>query len=264
MSRQNRAVQKARPLLTGGGAVAAARSVVAPSDPAARALTWAAISASLSSGLFYTVSALFFTRSVGLTVATVGIGLTIAGAVGVAGSYLAGVLADRFGAWRVLLFSSLGHGLALLAYAVAEGVRSFVLIACCAVGMRAMASTARQSVLAHSFAGPGRVLVQARLRAVVNLSVGGGTLLAACALIIGTAAAYRTTMVVAALLVLASCAPLHPLIRRRRVPGAATYASRPLGLHGIGRSPLRDRRYLAATALYAVMSMLHGLQQAVS
>lgn len=258
---QNRAVRKTKPLLAGGGAaVAAARTVVAPSDPTARALTWATLSASLSSGLFYSVSALFFTRSVGLTVTTVGMGLTVAGAVGVAGSYLAGLLADRFGAWRVLLSSSLGQGLALLAYVVAGTVPSFVLTACCAVGLRAMASTARQAVVARTFTGPDQVLVRARLRAVGNVSIGAGTLLAACALVIGTATAYRSTMVVAALLVLASCAPLLPLTRR---PGtaAAICPSSDRERAGIGRSPLRDRTYLTVTALNAVMAMLHGLQQ---
>ena len=53
-----------------------------PTDPVERALTLATISASLSTGLFYSVSALYFTRVIGLEATTVGVGLTIAGAVG--------------------------------------------------------------------------------------------------------------------------------------------------------------------------------------
>lgn len=57
-----------------------------PADPVAAALTTSAMAASFSNGVFYTVSALFFTRVVG----QVGLGLTVAGAVAIAASDRAG------------------------------------------------------------------------------------------------------------------------------------------------------------------------------
>jgi len=262
----------------GARALAAARSTLAPTDPVARPLTWATMTSSLSSGLFYSVSALFFTRSVGLEATTVGLGLTVAGAVGVAGSFAAGRLADRLGASRVLLAATLGQGLALLVYVLASSTPAFVATACAAVGLRSMQGTARSALLARSFTGADRVVVRARLRVVTNVFIGLGTVAAGVALLADTATAYRTAMVAAGLLVVASCAPLVGLVRRQGAasdaaasgtaapPGIAapSGAAAPTGGAGgapdRGRSPLRDRRYLAVTALNAVMAMHFGLQ----
>src|SRR5436853_5997915 len=82
--------------------LAPVRRLLAPPEPTVRALTWATISASLAKGIFFSVSALFFTRVIGLSAASVGLGLTVAGAAGVAASFAAGYLCDRVGADRVL------------------------------------------------------------------------------------------------------------------------------------------------------------------
>lgn len=242
-------------------ALAAVRATLAPTGPVARPLTAATMASSLSSGLFYTVSALFFTRVVGLDATTVGLGLTVAGAVGVTGSFAAGYLADRLGAPRLLLAATLGQGLALLAYVLAASTTAFVVTACCAVGFRSMQGTARQAVLARTFTGPERVAVRARLRVVTNVFIGLGTVLAGAALLVDTSGAYRATMVVAGLLVLASCHPLARLVRRAAPAELAPPTSTtPTAPTTSGRSPLRDRTYLAVTGLNAVMAMQFGLQ----
>ncbi|WP_216656422.1 MFS transporter [Nocardioides marmotae] len=234
-----------------------------PDDPVARALSLATMAGSLSTGLFYSVSALYFTTVIGLSATTVGTGLTIAGAAGVAGSYLGGRLADRFGPDRVQQAATVVQALALLAYVAADDVVSFVLVACVAVASRAVQGTAKQTLLARWFTGPDRVGVRARLRVVTNVFIGLGTALAALALLVGTAAAYRTTMVVVGFVALAAAVPLGGL--RARVVGL-TEALRPLrGRHAApdaprGRSPLRDRTYLTSTALTSVMALQFGLQ----
>ncbi|MDN4175568.1 MFS transporter [Nocardioides sp. SOB77] len=234
-----------------------------PADPVARALSLATMAGSLSTGLFYSVSALYFTTVIGLSATTVGTGLTIAGAAGVAGSYVGGRLADRFGPDRVQQVSTVVQAVALLAYVAADDVASFVLIACVAVASRAVQGTAKQTLLARWFTGPDRVEVRARLRVVTNVFIGLGTVLAALALLVGTATAYRTTMVVVGVVALAAAVPLGGL--RARVSGLAD-ALRPLrGRHAApdvphGRSPLRDRTYLTSTALTSVMALQFGLQ----
>ncbi|WP_299039031.1 MFS transporter [uncultured Pseudokineococcus sp.] len=246
-------------------ALDAVRSTLAPTGPVARPLTTATMATSLSSGLFYTVSALFFTTVVGLGATTVGLGLTVAGAVGVAGSFGAGYLADRVGASRLLLGATLGQGLALLAYVLATSTTAFVVTACCAVGFRSMQGTARQAVLARTSTGPERMAVRARLRVVTNVFIGLGTVLAGAALLVGTAAAYRSTMLLAGALVLASCVPLARLVRGAGPPPepldlASATTTTPTAPTTTGRSPLRDRTYLAVTGLNAVMAMQFGLQ----
>lgn len=234
-----------------------------PIDPVARALSLATMAGSLSTGLFYSVSALYFTFVIGLSATTVGTGLTIAGAAGVAGSYAGGRLADRFGADRVQQVATVVQGLALLAYVAADDVLSFVLTACVAVGSRAVQGTAKQTLLARWFTGPDRIDVRARLRVVTNVFIGLGTGTAALALLVGTGAAYRTTMVVVGVVALVAAVPLGGL--RRRVPGLADALRPTRGRLApadlvLGRSPMRDRTYLTTTALSSVMAMQFGLQ----
>ena len=228
-------------------------------DPVERALSSAVLALSLSRGMFFAVSALYLTRGVGLAPTTVGVGLTAAGAAGVLASYLGGRLSDRLGADRVQLWALAVHGGSLLAYAVAGDVATFVLVAACVSASRGVMSTAEMTLLARWYTGPERVVVRARIRVVMNVAIGVGTLLAALALLVDTAAAYRLTIVVVGTLTALGTIPLIGL--RRRVPGLAERmdaASSPVARGG-GRSPLRDRTYLTATALTMVIAIQFGL-----
>ncbi len=232
-----------------------------PREPVARALTVATMAMSLSTGLFYAVSALYFTRTLGLTPTTVGLGLTVAGACGVVASYLAGWASDRVPADLIQRWSMVGQGLALLAYVLADGTAWFVLVACFAVGLRAAGGTARQAMIARWFTGPERVTTRAGLRVVTNVGIGLGTVVAAVALVLDTAAAYRITMAGAGILLLLATAPLFRL--GRRVPGLVERLlpeGEDNGAAGLGRSPLTDRTYLGAVAMATVFAINFGIQ----
>ncbi|RSM73101.1 MFS transporter [Actinoplanes sp. ATCC 53533] len=218
-----------------------------PDDPTLRALTWATMAGALSKGVFFSVSVLFFTRVAGLSPATIGLGLTIAGAVAVGASLGSGYLAGAVGARRVLVAATAGQGLALLAYVVVRTPVAFVAVACAAVGLQAVQRTALSTMIAQSFVGPERVEVRARLRVVTNTFIGVGAGLAAVALAIDTDPAYLVAMVWTAAMLFVSAVPV------RRLPvGGTAGGPRVRGPH---RSPLRDRTYLTAAALNAVMTM---------
>lgn len=227
-----------------------AAATIRPSDPTARALTWATFATSFGTGLFYAISALLFTRGIGLAPTTVGYGLAAAGAVGVFSSFGAGFLADRFGAKRLLIMAMIAQGASLCLYAVVNGVVGFVIVACCATGVQAASRSARQSLIATSFTGPSRVDVRARLRVVTNVAIGLGTCSAAVALLVDTAFAYRLTVVCAGLLTAVAVIPVFRVTQTKAPPRQPDAAP---------RSPLRDRTYLAVTALGAIMSMQMGL-----
>ncbi len=215
-------------------------------DPVERALTLSIAASSLAKGVLFGVSALFFTTVIGLSPATVGVGLTIAGAAGMATAFGAGYLADRLGAHRVLVVSTVTQGAALATYCSAASAAAFTLIACAAVGAQGAQRTA-QATLA----------VRARLRVVTNVFVGLGSAAATGALASGTATAYVIAMVTASVLVLASAVPLRGLPSPPEtiaLPGAA-----PAGRDDRARSPLRDFRYLGIAALYGIMSIQFGL-----
>ncbi|MGB0100228.1 MAG: MFS transporter [Nocardioides sp.] len=234
------------------------RRLLLPADAVERALTFATMSASLATGLFYTVSALYFTRVIGLSATTVGLGLTIAGAVGVASSFAGGYAADRVGADRLQLWANAVQGAALLAYVWAADAVAFTLIAGVAVGSRSLQGTAKATLQARWFEGAERVGIRARLRVITNVFIGLGTVLAGGALLVGTATAYQATMVATGLFAALATVPLAGL--RGRVDGFAARMDTHLEPHRVpGPSPLRDRTYLASVALNSVIAMQFGM-----
>ncbi|WP_050758174.1 MFS transporter [Xylanimonas cellulosilytica] len=269
------------------------RQTLLPDDPVARALTYSTMGFALANGVFYTVSTLYFTRVVGLAPTTVGLGLGIAGGVGVASAYGAGRLADRVGAHRVLLWGTTVMALAMLAYQLAASAVVFTAIACLAVGGRAANGSARSAILAVWYTGPDRVDVRARLRVVTNVFIGLGTVVAGAALLIDTAAAYHVAMAAVGGLLLLATVPVALLPRRVPELVARLTASARLALAdgggaagdeggGVpadgggaapgtqadagtrravrGPSPLRDRTYVASVACNAVVALHFGLQ----
>ncbi|MEU6787328.1 MFS transporter [Nonomuraea angiospora] len=229
-----------------------------PQDRVARSLTLSTMAFALSSGVFYTVSTLYFTLVIGLSATTVGLGLGIAGGTGVLAAYAGGWLADRVGAHHVQTVATGLNGVALLAYAFVSDAVVFTLIACLAVIMRSAGSSSKQAMLARWYTGPERVEVRARMRVVTNVFIGLGTVAAAAALLIGTASAYRVAVVVAGILLLAATVPLAGL--GRQVPElAARMTAVRERTASTGPSPLRDRTYIASVACNTVVATQFGL-----
>ncbi|WP_167001866.1 MFS transporter [Mumia sp. ZJ430] len=238
-----------------------------PRDRVARALTLSTAAHSLSSGVFYTVSALYFTRVIGLEATTVGLGLGIAGGIGVGASYGGGWLSDRVGAHHVQSWAMTLNGMAMLAYTFAADALAFVLVACVAVGTRSAQGTAKQAIIARWYVGPERVALRARMRVVTNVCIGLGTVTAAAALVVDTSAAYRAAMLAAGILLLVAAVPVVRL--PRAVPALAlaeamlaqTPPVEPVETTLVrSLSPWRDRTYVASVVANAVVAMHFGLQ----
>ena len=215
-----------------------------PADPVQRALTVATMSASLSTGLFYSVSALYFTRVIGLEATTVGLGLTIAGRSASWRRSRVGTPRDRVGADRLQLWANAVQGLALLAYVLADAAVAFTLVACVAVGSRSLQGTAKATVQARWFASAERVEIRARLRVITNVFIGIGTVLAGAALLVDTAAAYQATWSSSA------CSPQPRRCRSAGLRGRVDGFAARMDIHLVpdrvpGPSPLRDRTYVA-------------------
>ena len=265
-------------------------STFRPADPVARALTAASLSLTVANGMFYAVSALLFTRAMGIPAVTVGIGLTVSGAVGVLTSLGAGYLADRVGALRLLTLCVVAQGLSLASFSVVDGVPAFVAVACLATGARQAGASARSALVARSFTGPSRVEMRARLHVVVNVGIGLGTCVAAAALLVDTAAAYRIAVFAVGCVTTTGALPLVRLARsteaaRRLAEPAASAARKTAGpetaaqgatagsegptvsgpdeaapVAGPGRSPFRDPQYLVVVGLTSVFAVHFGLQ----
>ena len=221
-----------------------------PEPGPSRILALSTLVNTVGRGTWLTASALFLTRSVGLSVAQVGVALTLTALVSLVASTPMGYLADRLGPrglQMAALLASAGCTAALVA------VRSFtgflvvgVLMALADAGTRG----ARGALIAGAVPPDQRVRTRAYLRAVTNVGISVGTVLAGFALAADTRGAYVTLILLdAATYVLAAAV----LLRLPPVPPV------PAPAHGPRLIALRDRPFLAFTVLDGLMSMHFSL-----
>ncbi|MER5636573.1 MFS transporter [Kitasatospora sp. NPDC002227] len=218
-----------------------------PEPGAPRALALSTLVGQTGSGLLLPVSALFFTRSVGLAPAQVGLGLAVAGLVGLAAAVPIGRVADRFGARGTYALALLGQAVATASFALVHSLWAFVVANTLAALAQRGGSAARGAVIGGLGEGEARVRLRALLKSVTNAGLSIGTALAALALAADTRAAYLSIVLVNAATYVGAALPLL------RVPAVA-----PAG-PGPGAPPrravLRNRPYAVVTALCGLTSI---------
>jgi len=205
----------------------------------------------IGSGLWASVSVLYFTYVSRLSLAEVGTLVAAAGAFGIAGAPVAGRIADRFPLTRVLLVVQLLRGLASCALLITDNYA--LLIAFSAVSsLGDRAASVLTKLYAARVAGPDRVRYQAFHRTVANAGWALGGLAAAAALALGTTTAYQwllagdaLSFVASALLTLRCGEPPSP-------SRTVTTSKHPAPLTGPA-NPWRDRTYLAYVATETVL-----------
>ncbi|MFT2815389.1 MFS transporter [Leifsonia sp. A12D58] len=238
------------------------------SDPVLRILVIATLIGRVGRGVFATITVLFITFVLGLTVGEAAIVLGISSAVGIGASYLGGRLADSLSARRMLFWLMAAEGLALACYPFAGGFTSVLIIACIASMLSSASNATRMAIIARAFEGPARVSTRAILRTVTNVSMAAGAALAGIALLVNTPTAYRVVLIGAGAVYVIGAIPVWRLPQRVDAPKrtAATHdSSQPAVSQSaaprLGRSPFRDPRYLVLTALAAVFGMQFGLAE---
>lgn len=213
-----------------------------------RRLAVAALVQSLGIGLFMASSMAYFTRQADLSANQVASGLALAGVVALGISLLGGVLADRYGARRVLAAVYLGRGVCCVAYVFVTDFWQFMVVTLCAVACDRAGPPVLQALVA--VAVPERQ-ERTRLLAVVNVvrncGLGVGAMAAGVALVSDTQAAYRVTLVTIGL------AFLGGAVLVLRVPGPTASRAEAAPAESGGRPVkgrvLPDGRYLALTGL---------------
>ncbi|GAA2788785.1 MFS transporter [Kitasatospora paracochleata] len=236
--------------MTSTAALPRARRLL-PADPLLRRLVLMSLVNTVGNGLFGTVSVLYLTRSVGLSAHQVALGLTAAGVCGTFAGVPMGRLADRVGSKRLLLVVGPLEAVAVLGYALVGSWAAFVALACAATVLERGAVAVRSALIARVVPGERQVASRALLRSVMNagLVVGAGG--AALVLQVDRYPAYVAVLVLDALSFLGAAALLAGLPAPDMASADGREAARPRGR----RSALRDRRYLAVTALHAVLEL---------
>ncbi len=225
-------------------------SRVMPEPGPQRAMVLSSFVNRVGNGLFNTASVLYFTRVVGLTPGQVGLGLTVAGVVGLLAGVPAGELADRRGPRAVQLVALVVQTATMLAFLLVHGWAAFTAIA--TLDLLALSATnAARGALVARVGGERPAVFRAKLRTFVNVGVVLGTVGAAFAVQIDTRAAY------AALIVLNAASYVGCGLLLLRVPA---FPARPRPRLERRWAALRDRPF----ALFAVLDGAMGLQYPVA
>ncbi|WUG91349.1 MFS transporter [Streptomyces sp. NBC_00454] len=211
-------------------------------------------------GVWAAASVLYFTLVAGLDARQLGLLLGAAGVAGIAGSPLAGHLADRFPVRSLLIACHLLRLATLCALLVVTSFQLLLLVvAVTSLGDRAAKTL--EMLFATRVAGERRSAYQALSRSSANAGYGIGAGIAAIGLAVGTEAAYQVLILGNALSFLAAAALVwrtreprgHGHVTARTGEGATAAADGPPG--GPAPSPWRDRGYLRFALLDIPMNL---------
>ncbi|MFD7441515.1 MFS transporter [Streptomyces sp. NPDC059909] len=222
--------------------------VLPPAGPP-RVLALAQLVNSLGDGAFYVTSALFFTHVVGLAPARVGLGLTLAWAVGSVVGVPLGRLADRRGPRGTAVLLALATSAAVGSFLVVRSFWPFLAAACLYAAAQSGLAAARQALLAGLVAKEERTGVLAHLQSTLNAGLAIGAGMGGLALYSGSRAGYLTVFALDAVSFLVCALVL------RRLPAVEPVAAEPTaqGSGGPALGVLRDRPYTLITLLNAVL-----------
>ncbi|MEU5788875.1 MFS transporter [Micromonospora purpureochromogenes] len=214
-----------------------------------RTLALATLANTVGSGLWLAGAPLYLTRDVGLSPASVGLGLTLAGLLGLTAAVPLGGLADRRDPRTLRALLQLLQAAVAGAYLLVASFPAFLVVAVLDALLTA-GNLAVRAALVAAVGGPeGRVPAFATLRAVANLGIALGAGLAGFALAADTHLAYQVLVVGNATTYLVSAALLM------RLPGypPPAAAARP-ATSGRTRA-LRDLPFLAVSGASAVLAL---------
>ncbi|MGW5079630.1 MFS transporter [Micromonospora echinospora] len=196
-------------------------------------------------GVFMTSAVLFFTRSVGLPLAQVALGMGIAALVGMLAGIPTGHLADRRGPREIYLLTLVVRAVTTAALIFVHTFWPFVVLVCLNQ-LAQSAGGASRGPLVRGFGGTNLARFRAYLRSVANLAGACGALVAGAAVQLDTRAAYLTLIVGNAVSFVACAAVIT------RLPSLPPIAVP----HMTGRwIALKDKPYMAVTVLDAVMGI---------
>ncbi|WP_328495182.1 MFS transporter [Streptomyces sp. NBC_00414] len=248
-----------RSAASGAGRKAPARAsrTVPPAGPQ-RVLALAQLSNSVGDGAYFVTSALYFTHVVGLAPARVGLGLTIAWAVGSVVGVPLGRLADRRGPRGTAVLLALATSVAVASFLVVRGFVPFVLAACAYATAQSGLAAARQALLAGLVSRQERTGLLAHLQSTLNAGLAVGAGLGGLALHAGSRAAYLGVFALdaasfllcaAVLLRLPAVDGTHARVEAVKGPGRWRGRGHGRGAPGV----LRDRPYAVVALLNTVL-----------
>jgi hypothetical protein len=209
-----------------------------------RRLAAGTLVSSVGTGAWYASWALFLTRSVGLAPAQVGLGLTLAGGLGLLAAAPLGRLADLAGAREVYAGVLLVQAAAQLAYVGVHSFPGFLVVACAAEIARGGAGGARNALVLSVSPRDDALGAMGTMRSMSHVGWALGALGGAAVIGIDSRPAYVALLVANAASFLAYAALVASVPR----PARANVERR--GLRVVG-----DRPYLTLAGLVGVLAL---------
>ncbi|MFJ5220869.1 MFS transporter [Streptomyces sp. NPDC088354] len=209
-----------------------------------RLLAAATTTTMLGYGIYLTAGVLYLTRGLHLPAAQVGLGMSVAGAVSLALGVPIGHLADRVGARMVYPVTLAVGCLSMVGLCLTRDLWAFVVFATLNAVAQAAGPAAR-APLVQKYGGDRPAEFRSYLRAVTNLGIAGGSVVAAWAIERDTRTAY--------VLIIGASAVSYAVgaLTATMLPSLAPLRSRP----GPRWVALRDRPYVAITILDGLMAV---------
>ncbi len=227
---------------------------IIPADHAKRTMSLSTLINTFGNGLFMTIEVIYFTQIVGLSPAKVALALSIAGGVALSVSVPAGHISDRFGPRDIAALAMILEGFLMFALLSVHTYIPFLLVN---IGMGILGNisqTMRMATIAKLGEGEERVAIRAYQRAITNFGISLGTVFAGIALAVNTPLGYQLMLAgdavtfILAGIVFRGMPYMEPTVER----------GEPISFQAI-----RDKRFVAATALNAINS-LHFVLQSVA
>jgi MFS family permease len=200
----------------------------------------------IGNGAWYTSWAIFLTRWIGLSPAAVGLGMTIAGACGVAAATPIGWIADRVGAREMFAGLLALQGLSAGAYVLVHGTASFLVVSCLAQVAGSGSGGPRNALVLGLSNHDARLEVLGRLRAISHIGWALGAIAGGAVISIATEPAYLALLALngGTYLVYATLVITVPRV------AAPVRAESPGGLRVV-----RDAPYMSLAGLMGVLAL---------
>ncbi|MFJ9951764.1 MFS transporter [Kitasatospora sp. NPDC091207] len=170
-----------------------------PPAGARRTLAAAQLISSIGDGAYFTCSALYFTRIVGLSPARLGLGLAVAWAVGSLAGVPLGHLADRRGPRGTAVLLAVATGAVVASFLVVQSFAAFLVAASLYATTQSGLTAARQALIGGLVTRAERTALLARLQSTLNAGLALGAALGGVVLTVGTRAAFLAAFLVTAL-----------------------------------------------------------------
>lgn len=179
-----------------------------PADRTVRALAIAQTMGAVAAGVYFSSSALFFSRASGLAPLEIGLGLTSAGLVGLLVPLPFGILADRWNPRNIAVWLTVGAGVSYWIFLLVCGITAFVVTACCFAACLRGAMTARMAMIATLIDASRRTQTSAYLRALGNCGLSAGAMIGGLALYFDSLTGYRLAFALGGTIFIAAAALL--------------------------------------------------------